>query len=205
MKKLFTLAAALLLFVGVSSAQTYFNIGYGQGTTITTFGKMDPNSSNSNILYAGISHNFRFGDFVGFELGANFDYDFAKTQADFTGTEAGVKTQYMGVVVPALFNYKLALSRDLCFKIFLGPTFNYGLKYTSTPYVGNENTYTINYYDENGGYNRFGVSASAAFAMEVAEAFRVKIGYDYGITDINTYDQVKEKENVVNFSVAYMF
>ena len=50
-----------------------------------------------------------------------------------------------------------------------------------------------------------GVSASAAFAMEVAEAFRIKVGYDYGLIDLNTSDQVKEKENVVNFSVAYMF
>ena len=205
MKKLFALAAALLLFVGVSSAQTYFNLGYGQGTTVTTFGDMDPDNANSNILYAGISHNFSFGNFVGFELGANFAYDFANTKFDADGAEAGVKTQYMGIVVPALFNYRIALSRDLCLKIFLGPTFNYGLKYTSTPYVGNENSYTINYYGEDGGYNHFGVSASAAFAMEVAEAFRIKVGYDYGLIDLNTSDQVKEKQNVVNFSVAYMF
>ena len=204
MKKLFAMAAALLLFVGAASAQTYFNIGYGQGTTTTKFGDLDPDPYNTNIGYAGISHNFRFGDFVGFELGANFVYDYDKTKDEYEGQKAGVKTEYMGVQVPALFNYKLALSRDLAFKFFLGPTFQYGLKYTSTPYVGKEESYSIDYYGDNG-FSRLGISASAAFSVEVAEAFRIKIGYDYGLKDLSPSDDIKTTQNVVNFSLAYMF
>lgn len=204
MKKLFAMAAALLLFVSAASAQTYFNIGYGQGTSITKFGDMDPDPVNSNIGYAGISHNFRFGDFVGLELGANFVYDYNKTKEEVLGVKSGVKSEYMGIQVPALFNYKLALSRDLAFKFFVGPTFQYGLKNTSTPYVGKELSYTVDFYEDSS-INRLGISASAAFAVEVAEAFRFKIGYDYGLKDLNPAENIKLTQNVVNFSLAYMF
>lgn len=217
MKKLLTLAAALLLFVGVSSAQTYFNIGYGVG--MFNWNGEYSAGDDSNIFYAGISHNFRFGDFVGFELGANFAYDIAKTKRDASalavvmpeyegypeGTMTGWRTENPGIVVPALFNYKLALSRDLCFKIFLGPTFKYGLKYTGTEYIGKEDGYTNDHYADASTLQRCSVWASAAVAMEVAEAFRVKIGYDYGLTDIYPKESSNVKENVLNFSLSYMF
>ena len=217
MKKLLTLAAAWLLFVGAVSAQTYYNVGYGTGMLIWN-GKYDA-ADNSNIFYAGVSHNFRFGDFVGFELGANFAYDLAKTKHDVAafavvmpeyegypeGTYMGWKTKRPGIVVPALFNYKLPLSRDLSLKFFLGPTFKYGLKYTSTEYIGKEDGYTHDYYADASTLQHCSVWASAAASLEVADAFRVKIGYDYGLTDIYPKESAVVKQNVLNFSLSYIF
>lgn len=207
MKKLITLAAALLLIGGAASAQNYLNIGYGQGLSRSAFGDMERDLVTSNVLFGGYSHNFTLVGALGTEVGANFNYDFNTTKlVDVDGKdEGGVKTQYMGIQVPVLFNYKFVLAEDLTMKLFLGPTFSYGLKYTSKPYVGEEIGYTIDLYGENGGYQRFAVSASAAFAIELANRYRLKIGYDYGLTDISQAEYLTEKENMVSFALSYIF
>lgn len=213
MKRLFALAAAMLLFVGAAGAQTYFNVGYGQNTSIDK-SELYSNPSLSNRVFAGVSHNFRFGDFVGLEVGGDFVYDFRRSEySNFLESLSSaertwvMKTHYMGVQVPVLFNYKLALSRDLAFKFFVGPTFHYGLKNTVTAYYKGVKEHTTDMYalEFDRGYNRFYVSASAALAMEVAEAFRIKVGYDYGLTNTYENDGRTVKQHVLNFSMAYMF
>ena len=60
-----------------------------------------------------------------------------------------------------------------------------------------------NYSD--GSYSRFGVSASFGLAAEWCNTIRLKIGYDLGLTDLNKSDNVSYKQDLLTFSLGYIF
>lgn len=199
MKKLFFIAAAAILFAVSANAQTYFNVGYGLGSDKTTFGSMEPDITNSNTLFAGVSHNFSIAGNFGIEPGVNYVFNFSKT-----GDDLCVKNRYNGIQVPVLFNYAIVPSSDFALKILAGPSANVGLSDKSTTYVGDEKGMIIdNYSDES--YSRLGVSASFGLAAEWCNTFRIKVGYDLGLNDLNKSDKVCYKQNLLTFSIGYMF
>ena len=200
MKRLFVIAASLVVAAFSAGAQNYINFGYALPTMTYKYGDTKAESSDSNALFLGFSHNFGLSGNFGLEAGLNGLYDFKKT--DLIG-EVNAKSQYIGLQVPALFNYKIDLARDCAVKLFLGPTFAFGL--SNKVKSGTDKTnYTIDYY-EDGSYNRFGASASAAAALEWANVIRLKIGYDLGLVDLNKSDNIVEKQNALVFSLGYMF
>lgn len=200
MKKIFTIAAAMLLFAGAASAQSYINVGYGKPTDVVKFGDMDPETDSFNTLFAGFSHNFLFGKALGVEAGANFAYGFKKTE------ELGVdiRYKYTGLNVPVLLNYGLPVGNFLTLKAFAGPTFHYGFSCKNETYADGKKALTLDYY-EDGSYNRFFISAGVAVAAEFADTFRVKLGYDLGLTDINKAEKISTKENLFSVTFSYIF
>lgn len=204
MKKILVIAASLLLFSGMAGAQNYFNIGYGFATTTMKFGDMEPDSEDSNALFAGVSHNFALGNKLGFEAGLNFLYDFEHDSEELLGVKGVIKNDYMGLQMPLLLNYKLVDSRDLALKLFVGPTLHYGLSNKTVTEADGKDLVTVDYYSDNS-YSRFNACASVAFAGEWMNKFRVKVGYDLGLTDFNNADKISAKENMIVFSLGYMF
>ena len=199
MKKILTIAAVTILFAVSANAQTYFNLGYGLGNDKTTFGSMAPDVSKSNTLFAGVSHNFGIAGNFGVEPGVNYVFNFSKT-----GDELSIKNQYHGIQVPVLLNYAFAPSTDFALKLFAGPSANLGLSDKSTTYVGDTKGLVIdNYADDS--YSRFGVSASFGIAAELHDTIRLKIGYDLGLNDLNKSDNVKYKQNLLTFTLGYIF
>lgn len=199
MKRILTIAAAAILFAVSANAQTYFNLGYGMGSDKTTFGTMDPDVTNSNTLFAGVSHNFGIAGNFGVEPGVNYVYNFSKT-----GDDLGAKNQYHGIQVPVLLNYAVLSSSDFALKLFAGPAVNFGLSDKSTTFVGDTKGITIDNYEDNS-YNRLGVSASLGLGAEWNNVVRIKVGYDLGLNDLNKSDNVSYKQNLLTFTLGYMF
>lgn len=199
MRKILTIAAVTILFAVSANAQTYFNLGYGLGGDKTTFGSMEPDASNSNSLFAGVSHNFGIAGNFGIEPGVNYVFNFSKT-----GDEMYVKNQYHGIQIPVLFNYAIAPSNNFAFKLFAGPAANLGLSDKSTTYVGDTKGLIIDNYADNS-YSRFGLSASLGLAAELHDNFRLKIGYDLGLKDLNKSDKVSYKQNLLSLSLGFIF
>lgn len=188
-----------IIFAVSANAQTYFNLGYGLGSDKTTFGSMETDATNSNTLFAGFSHNFGIAGNFGVEPGVNYVFNFSKT-----GDELSVKNRYHGIQVPVLFNYAIVSSSDMTLKVLAGASANFGLSDKSTTYVGDTKGLDIDNYSD-GSYTRFGVSASFGFAAEWFNTIRLKIGYDLGLTDLNKADNVSYKQNLLTFSLAYIF
>lgn len=199
MRKILTIAAVTILFAVSANAQTYFNLGYGLGRDKTTFGSMEPDATQSSTLFAGVSHNFGIAGNFGVEPGVNYVFNFSNT-----GDELSVKNQYHGIQVPVLLNYAFVPSSNFAFKLFAGPAANLGLSDKSTTYVGDTKGITIdNYADDS--YNRFGLSASFGIAAELHETFRLKLGYDLGLTDLNKEEKVSYRQNLLTLSLGYIF
>ena len=199
MRKIFTIAALTILFAVSANAQTLFNLGYGLGSDKTTFGSMETDATNSNTLFAGFSHNFGIADNFGVEPGVNYVFNFSQT-----GDELSVKNKYHGIHVPVLFNYALVSSSDIALKVLAGPSASYGISDKSTTYVGGIKGLDIDNYSD-GSYSRFGVSASFGLAAEWCNTIRLKIGYDLGLTDLNKSDNVSYKQDLLTFSLGYIF
>lgn len=199
MKKFLTIVAATILFAVSANAQTFFNLGYGLGFDKITFGQLETDASNSNTIFAGASHNFGIAGNFGIEPGLNYVFNFSKT-----GDELSVKNQYHGLQLPVLFNYAVVPSDNFTFKLFVGPSVNFGISDKSTTYVGGIKGIVIdNYADDS--YNRFGLSASFGLAAELFDTVRIKVGYDLGLTDLNKADNVTYKQNLLTFSLGYIF
>lgn len=199
MKKIFTIVAATILFAASANAQTYFNLGYGLGFDKTTFGSMETDATQSNSIFAGVSHNFGIVGNFGVEPGLNYVFNFSKV-----GDDLCVKNRYHGIQVPVLLNYAFVPSNNLTLKLFAGPAANIGLSDKSTTYVGSTKGLVIdNYADES--YNRFGIAASFGVAAELFDIIRIKIGYDLGLNDLNKADNVKYKQDLLTFSLGYKF
>lgn len=198
-RKILTIAAAAILFAVSANAQTYFNFGYGLGDDKTTFGSMETDVTNSNTLFAGVSHNFGVAGNFGIEPGVNYAFNFSKI-----GDEFGAKNQYHGIQVPVLLNYAFLSSSDFALKLFAGPAANFGLSDKTTTYVGDIKGLVIdNYADDS--YSRLGVSASFGFGAEWCNTIRLKIGYDLGLVDLNKSENVSYKQNLLTFSLGYIF
>lgn len=199
MKKIFTIAAAMLLFAGAASAQNYINFGYGMPTDVVTFGDMDPETDSFNTAFVGFSHNFLFGKALGLEAGANFVYGFSSDD------ELGVTLRYSstGLNVPVLLNYGIPVGNLLTLKAFAGPTFHYGFSSKLDSILDGKKALTVDYYEDT--YNRFFLSAGVAVAAEFADTFRVKLGYDLGLTDFDKAEKVTTKENLFSITLSYIF
>ena len=199
MRKLFTIAAAAVIFAVSANAQTYFNLGYGLATDITSYTGMDSESTDSNTLFAGVSHNFGIAGNFGVEPGINYVFNFSSE-----GDSMGYKNQYHGIQIPVLFNYAIVPVSDIAFKAFVGPSVNFGLSDKTKVFAGDKLSYTVdNYADDS--YNRLGVSASFGLAAEWSNTIRLKLGYDLGLTDLNKAEKIGYKQNVLTFSLGYIF
>lgn len=200
MKKILTIAAAMILFVVSVNAQTYVNAGYGLAWDKVKIGNVASSTDNSNSIFAGVSHNFTLvGDF-GVEPGINYLFNFSNRDDD----GLGFKNRHHGIMVPVLFNYNFDIAQDFSFKALLGPSLNFGLSDKTTTYVDGVKGYTINNYTENS-IRRFGVSASIGLAAEWFDTFRLKIGYDIGLNDLSKDEALKFRQNLLTFTVGYMF
>lgn len=200
MKKILIIAAATILFAVTANAQTYVNVGYGLARDKYTVSSLEASVSNSNSVFAGISHNFFIAGNFGIEPGVDYLYNFSSEKESL----ATLKNRYHGIMVPVLFNYKFDLANDFAFRALLGPVANFGLSDKTMTYADGKKILTVdNYADKS--YNRFGVSASVGFAAEWFNVFRLKVSYDFGLNDLNKNDNIGYRQNVLTFTLGYMF
>ena len=204
MKKIIALATAALLFSGMAGAQTYFNIGYGLPEDVITFGDTDPSTSTFNTAFAGISHNIKMGKALGIEAGVNFVYGFNDDRSDVLGIDSDIRYRSYGFNAPILLNYGIPIGNLFTLKVFAGPTLHYGLSSVTSSIVGGKIMYSIDNYTESN-YDKFFASAGAAVAAEFGDTFRIKAGYDLGLTDIQKAAKVTLKENLLSLTLSYMF
>lgn len=186
-----------------AGAQNYLNLGYGLPTSIMKFGDTKPEGLDGNAFDLGYSHNFNFTRVLGLEVGVKGVYQFYNTKDELLDTKAETKSNYLGAAAPVLLNAKFDMG-SVAFKFLAGATCNYGFMDKVSTYLNGTKQLTLNNYDDPD-IRRFGVSASAAVAAEWASVFRFKIGFDYGITDLDKSSAVKSTVNMLSFSLGYMF
>ena len=177
---------AALFIAGNVQAQSTVYATYAPETFVTG------NSSNNYQGFAlGFVQNVGVAKGIGVAAGGQFRMNMKSE----TSTLLNVKENQILVDVPILFNYNIAVNRDLSIIPFVGPMPSLaisGSTKTTENVLGN--TVTVNWYGDNSNLNRFNLYA--VFGADVKFTnFNLFGGYRLGLLDINKSNNVTTKTN----------
>lgn len=203
MKKLFAIAAGLML-IGTTAFAQSFGAGYVQSTQ-----KFNKTASTANGFYAGFGYTAEILPFLSLNPGIYYEFLTAKDGLSF-GSLASVsgKTTEHYVNVPLQLSLSLPLAPT--FKMFLygGPTANIGIASTTKVtgrvlgFEGEESK--VNNY-EKGEYNRFDIMLGGGIGAEVAKRVRLTVGYDFGMLNRAKNSDDVLKRNRLTAGAAFIF
>ena len=175
MKKVFAVMAlvAALFVAGNVQAQTTINLGYAPETFVT-----GNTSTNYQGFFAGFTQNFGLSKGIGVAAGAQLRLN---TRSYSTLGVNAKDTQFL-IDVPILFNYGIAINRDLKIVPFVGPMVSLAL-------TGNTHVDTVlgdgdsNWYGDNSNMSRLNLYAVFGADLKFNQ-FSLFGGYRLGLLDL---------------------
>ena len=188
MKKLFAIVAlvASMFVAGNVQAQSMIYAGYAPETFVS-----NNTSNNYQGFFAGFTQNFGLAKGFGLAAGAQVRMN-TKSGDTFFGFGTGKSTQIL-VDVPILFNYPIALNRDLKIIPFVGPMPSLALVGNTKVTIGSS-TSTSDWYGDNSHRSRFNLYAVFGADLQFSN-FNLFGGYRLGLIDLNSYDNITLKTN----------
>ena len=204
-----TIFAACLALAGttVFAQNMAVEAGFGLSTT-----KFDYTLGHTNAdLYGGtLGISYEIPDVegtLGFAPGLQFGY-FTKSDVNISNY-ANVSFTETYLAVPLDFNLHMNLSGDMKLLVFAGPTLDLGLtsrvkeKSTSVEYdiySGKLSDYTK--------YTRYDVLVGGGLGLDVMDAVRFSVRYDYGLVNRNggsTSNLLEIHRSQLKLGVAFLF
>lgn len=187
MRKVLAIVAlvAAMFVAGNVQAQTIY-AGYAPETFVT-----GNTSSNYQGFFAGFTQNFGLSQGIGVAAGAQFRMN-TKSGDAFFGFGTGKSTQTL-IDVPILFNYGIAINRDLKVVPFVGPMLSLALTGNTKTTVGST-TFNNDWYGDNSNMNRFNLYAVFGADVKFSQ-FNLFGGYRLGLLDLDTNDNSTLKAN----------
>jgi len=196
---------ALLALAVNLSAQVGIQVGYANVNEITE------NAS-------AVANGFVIGPVSEYNLMQNLDLRFGVLYTLLLGTEKNAifvalpGSSYSGhfVDVPVQAQYSFEIAPSLKIFAFAGPTINFGIAQKAvhkSTLLGSEVKTTYNRYDDfnnddKGDFSRFdlklGLGAGARY-----DKFELRVGYDWGMLDMNTTDPIVLHRNQLTAAVVY--
>ena len=152
------------------------------------------NSTNYQGFSVGFSQNIELAKGIGVAAGAQFRMNMRNTTQTIWGITGKTNETQTIIDVPILFNYKVAVNRDLAIVPFVGPMPSIaltGVTKGADPLFG-ENSY--DWYGDNSNQSRFNLYA--VFGADVKFAnFNLFGGYRLGLLDLDKTDNASLKTN----------
>ena len=105
------------------------------------------------------------------------------------------------VDVPILFNYGIAINRDITVTPFVGPMLSLALA-GNTKYTLGSSTSTTDWYGDNSRMSRFNLYAVFGADLKFNQ-FNLFGGYRLGLLDLNSSDNVTLKTNGLFVGLGY--
>lgn len=191
MKKLFLLAAAIMLIGGVK-AQSEITVGPKFGWNITNISNAE-SAKNKMSIHLGAFAEFKFNDFFAVQPELLYSRQgFRQKSGDW---KEKMRVNYLNIPVLA----KLYVLKDL--SVDLGPQFGFALN-GKRKWKDGGSTYKKKITD----LNTFDLSLAVGISYEY-ESFMLSTRYNFGITNVWDKDIVGEnnKNHVFQLSVGYRF
>ena len=198
MKKVLAIVAlvAALFVAGNVQAQSMVYAGYAPETFVT-----GNTSTNYQGFFAGFTQNFGLSQGIGVAAGAQFRMNTKTESATLLGVTSTTKDNQFLVDVPILFNYGIAINRDITVTPFVGPMLSLALA-GNTKYTLGSSTSTTDWYGDNSRMSRFNLYA--VFGADVKfNQFNLFGGYRLGLLDLNSSDNATLKTNGLFVGLGY--
>lgn len=193
MKKIFAAMAlvAALFIAGNVQAQSMVYAGYAPETFV-----YNNSSDNFQGFFAGFTQNFGLSKGIGVAAGAQLRYN----TRSYSSLGANAKDSQFLIDVPILFNYGIAVNRDITIAPFVGPMVSLALT-GKTHYDTVLGDTDLNWYDDNSSMSRFNLYA--VFGVDVKfSQFNVFGGYRLGLIDLYS-NNVNLKTNGLFVGLGY--
>ncbi len=191
MKKALAIVAlvAAMFVAGNVQAQSTIYATYAPETFVS-----GSNSTNYQGFSVGFSQNIDLAKGIGVAAGAQFRMNMRNTTQTIWGITGKTNETQTIIDVPILFNYKVAVNRDLAIVPFVGPMPSIaltGVTKGADPLFG-ENSY--DWYGDNSNQSRFNLYA--VFGADVKFSnFNLFGGYRLGLLDLDKCDNASLKTN----------
>ena len=196
MKKVLAIVAlvAAMFVAGNVQAQSTVYAAYAPETFVT-----GNTSTNYQGFALGFVQNVELTKGIGVAAGGQFRMNMKSESSTLLKTS---ETQML-IDVPILFNYQIAVNRDLAIVPFVGPMPSLALT-GSTKVTENVlgNTVTTNWYGDNSNQGRFNLYA--VFGADVKFTnFNLFGGYRLGLLDLNKNNNIVTKANGLFVGVGF--
>ena len=192
MKKIIlTLALAA---VAALSANAQIGVGVGYATKNLVNGD---NTASYAGFYGGGNYNIELSN--GICVAPGIDVSYVSNSGTLATIDYKNTEMYLGI--PLHFNYAIEIANGFKLTPFVGPTISFGLSSKHEDEVLG----TSDNYGNNSNYGRFDILVGGGVAFDVQDLIRVSFGYNLGLLDRNSSDDVTTKANGLHFGVAYLF
>lgn len=190
MKKLFAIVAlvASMFVAGNVQAQTTLNLGYAPESFVS-----GNTTTNYQGFFAGFTQNFGLAQGLGVAAGAQVRMNTKTESATVLGVTTTTKNNQFVVDIPVLFNYGIAVNRDLKISPFVGPMLSLALAGNTKTSIGSSSS-TFNWYGDNSNLSRFNLYAVFGANVKFSQ-FNLFGGYRLGLLDLNSNDNITLKTN----------
>lgn len=207
MKKICFILVAAAMFIAVDAkAQLGVGVGYNfLNTTATLADESDDESLNGFYVEATYGINLlnkKWGT-LGIEPGLRYTFGAEAEQKEILGikTRASLTEHYLDIPVHVKYGYEVLPSK-LSVHAFAGPVFSVGLASTIKASADNTTVKTNNYEDSD--YGRFDLKIGIGAGITIAERFNVKVGYNFGLLNRYTGEQVDDYKYKAHTGVFYV-
>lgn len=207
MKKICFILVAAAMFIAVDAkAQLGVGVGYNLlNTTATLADESEDDSLNGFYVEATYGFNFlnkKWG-ILGIEPGLRYTFGAEAEQEEILGikTRASLTEHYLDIPVHVKYGYEVLPSK-LSVHAFAGPVFSVGLASTIKASADNTTVKTNNYEDSD--YGRFDLKIGIGAGITIAERFNIKVGYNFGLLNRYTGEQVDDYKYKAHTGVFYV-
>ena len=207
MKKFYFILVAAAMFVAVDAkAQLGVGVGYNLLNTTTTVADESERSS-LNGFYIETEYNFNLLDeqwgTLGIQPGIRYTFAGESEKAELYGEKVrlSVAEHYLDIPVQVKYGYEV-ISSKLNINAFAGPVFSIGLasivKGSMDDSVVKANAY------KDGDYGRFDLKLGIGVGVDLFEKLNVKVGYNFGLLNRYTGEQIDEYKYKIHTGVFYV-
>jgi hypothetical protein len=203
----FTLVAAAAMFIAVdANAQLGVGVGYNLiNTTAKLADESDDESLNGFYVEATYEFNFleaKWGS-LGVQPGLRYTFGGETESEELSGltARASLTEHYLDIPVNVKYSYDIMPS-SLKAYAFAGPVFSCGLASSLKVKANDTSVKTSNYKDSE--YGRFDIKLGLGAGVTLMEKFDVKLGYNIGLLNRYTGEQIENMKYKTHTGVFYV-
>lgn len=200
------LISAAMFFAVDANAQFGVGVGYNLLNTTTSLAEeSDDDSLNGFFIEATYDFNFlneNWGS-LGIQPGLRYTFAGESETEEILGvkTSASLTEYYIDVPVNVKYAYEVVSDKVKAYA-FAGPVFSLGLVSSLKAKADDESVKTNNYKDTE--YGRLDIKVGVGAGVTLLEKYNVKLGYNFGMLNRYTEEQVESIKYKTKTGVFYV-
>lgn len=202
MKKIVTLlsAALVLLASAPAFAQASIGAGYLSSTETVKSGSSSTERNPMSGFYAGMTYTMPIASGINFNPGIYFGYATKSNAASIFGLKLEGRQNDTFINVPLHFSFGADLGSGLRFFAYGGPSASFAL---TSKIVSGSTTYDR--LQDNDSLQRFDIMLGAGVGLQFNDMVRFQVGYDFGMLNRYTSDNITVTRNQLTAGLAFLF